>query len=187
MNDFVLVKEKVELGFSKVFKVDVKEIKNKNDIRGLKKKDVNIIKGSRLNREVLENKFVDILLDPYVYIRKDSLHHRNSGLNQVLCKIAHEKGKIIGLSFSEVLKNKKREEILGRIKQIVKLCRKYKIKMVFGSFAKDKWEMRSAKDLLNFAEFLGMSPGEAKKALNFDVEKYKEGKMKEVIRGVREV
>lgn len=188
MNDLVLTKEKHEkLGFSNVYKVTVKEIRNLNELRKLIKKDINIVKGSKLNRGVLESKHVDILLDPYVYIRKDSLHHRNCGLNHIICKIAKRNDKIIGLSFSEILRSGKKEMILERVRQVIKLCRKYKIRMVFSSFAENKFERRCAKDLLNFAVFLGMTPGEAKKAISFDVEKHKEEKEKEIISGVREV
>jgi RNase P/RNase MRP subunit p30 len=188
MNDLVLTKEKQEnLNFSKISRVTVKKIKNLKELRKLKKTDINIIKGSKFNREVLENKYTDILLDPYAYIKKDSLHHRNSGLNHILCKIAYRNKKIIALSFSEILKNKKRENIFERIKQIIKLCRKYKINIIFSSFAENKWEMRDAKDLLNFAIFIGMTPGEAKKALSFDIQKYKEEKLKEIMPGIRNV
>jgi len=188
MNDLVLTKEKQEkFSFSKICKVTVKEIKNSNELRKLKKKDINIIKGSKFNREVFESKFTDILLDPYVYIKKDSLHHRNPGLNHVLCKTAHKNNKIIALSFSEILRSRQKEMIFGRIRLIIKLCRKYKIKMIFASFAENKWEMRDAKDLLNIAVFLGMTPGEAQKALSFDLDKYKEEKIKEIIPGIKKV
>jgi len=188
MNDLVLIKGKLEsLNFSKQQKVVVKEIKNAKDLKRLKKADFNIIKGSRFNREVLENKKADMLLEPYCYIRRDSLHNRHCGLNQVLCRIASKNKKIIGLSFSEILNRKDKEKIFGRIRQVIKLCRKYKIRMVFSSFAKNNMERRDAKDLLNFAVFLGMTPGEAKKAVSFDVEKYREDRLKEVMPGVKKV
>ena len=51
--------------------------------------------------------------------------------------------------------------------QNVRLCRKYKVRMVLASFAHDPWEMRSAYDLLAFGQVLGMTPKEATVALNF--------------------
>ena len=55
--------------------------------------------------------------------------------------------------------------------QNIRLCRKYKVKMVLASFATDKFEMRDARDLISFGVCLGMNPGEAKKALNFSKRK----------------
>jgi len=50
--------------------------------------------------------------------------------------------------------------------------------MVFGSFAKNKYEMRNAKDLFSLCKVLGMTGGEAKEALNYK---------KMMIRGVQVV
>jgi RNase P/RNase MRP subunit p30 len=80
---------------------------------------------------------------------KDYMHHRNSGLNHVLCKIAKEKGIKIGFSFSDLLNadKKKRAILLGRMKQNVRLCRKYKVEMVFGSFARKPEDMRDVGEI----------------------------------------
>ena len=138
-----------ELGFSKIYNFE----------------EFNIKEGSE--RKFFEDKKVDIILSPEKGSTKDNLHFRNAGLNQVLCKLAKKNNIALGFSFNEILNASNLQDVLGRMKQNVKLCRKYKVKMVFASFAKDKFEMRGAYDLLSFARILGMEPGEAKQALNF--------------------
>ena len=46
---------------------------------------------------------------------------------------------------------KKRDVLIGRIKQNIKLCKKYKVDVVISSFAKDVYGLRCEKEL----EFLG--------------------------------
>lgn len=99
---------------------------------------------------------------------KDFIHHRNSGLNQVLCKMMSAKGIKYGLPLSSLLESKDnyRAQIIGRVKQNIKLCRKYKIKMKSFSFAKDPYQMRSPKDVASLLCLLGMQQKEAKDSLD---------------------
>lgn len=144
-----------------------------------------IVKGGddKLNRKILEDKKTDILLDPEPK-KWDKLHHRNSGLNQVLCKLAAQHDIAIGFSFRSILFSNNRGALMGKIMQNIRLCLKYKVKIIFGSFAEEKFEMRSAEDLLGFLDCLGMAPGDAKKALG-NVSKILEDKEKVVKKGVR--
>ncbi len=119
------------------------------------------------NRKAVENKQVDILLAPERVGKKDRLNQRDSGLNDVLCKFARDNDIAIGFSFSDVLNSKYRAILLGRMMQNVRLCRKYKVRMVLGSFAKNVWEMRAPNDLSAFGQVLGMTSKEAMIALNF--------------------
>jgi len=148
--------------------------------------NLTIVEGSqKINRIVLENRKVDILLNPEKNILKDSLSHRNSGLNQVLCKLASKNDIAIGFSFNEILNSEDTVKLIGRIKQNIKLSRKYNVKMVFASFTEDPFDMRSVKDLINIAMFLGMTPEEAKKSLSLAkeiIDKNKEKRDKDWIR-----
>ena len=175
--DYVLGNVK-EPSFSKTYAVKIK--------KSASGKEVNIVKNSEA-RKVLENKNTDVLLDPYHYVKSDSLHFRNSGLNQVLCRIAKDNGVIVGFSFSNILKSKGRNKILERVKQNIKLCRKYKIPMLIASFAENKYELRSANELQNFALFLGMNTKEAKEAVNIDLFEIKEEKLKYIVPGLKKV
>ena len=64
------------------------------------------------------------------YLKKDSLHYRNSGLNHILCKIISEKKKLIGISFSNLLNSKRKALLIGRLAQNAILFRKYKCKFI---------------------------------------------------------
>ena len=159
MIDFVenkdLVKYSKEFGFSNTYSgSDVKLVEGKND---------------KINRRALERKGVDILYGVEKFRVKDKIHYKDAGLNQVLCKLAKKNNVKIGFSFNDVLgvEDEKRAIILGRMMQNVRLCNKYKVDMVMGSFAKNKYEMRSGKDLVAFGKLLGM-----KKIWNEKIDKF---------------
>ena len=141
--------EKFDLGFSKVYHLSEFNIKS-GDVRKL-----------------VNNKNLDIIVSSEKLAEKDSLHYRNSGLNQVTCKLAKQNKIAVAFSFNDILKSNDKAKLLGRMMLNVKLCRKYKVKTVVASFATNKYEMRSSHDLLSFAEIIGMTPKEAKEALNF--------------------
>lgn len=175
MIDFVLNKElekyAEEFGFSEIKCVDIIKTEDKKDINKLTK-DFNVVEGNyKINREILKNKRVNILLNPANRVVKDSLHFRNSGLDQISCRLAAKNKTAIGFSFNEILKKEgmERAELIGRIMQNVKLCRKYKVKMILGSFASTKDGLRDAKDLQAFGRLIGID-----KLENENVFKYKE-------------
>ena len=87
----------------------------------------------------------------------------------MLAKLAEKNDVAIGFGFSFVLNANgiERGKIIGRMKQNVRICRKSKTKIVVCSYANNVKEMRGAKDLLAFARVIGMTPGEAKKSLNW--------------------
>ena len=167
--DLVITGEIQEkFGFGNIIKVDIITINSANDlIQRLKttKKPV-VVEGGLFNREILSNKKVDMLLSPEKMSRKDFMHSRNSGLNHVLCKLANKNKIAIGFNFNDILKSKNKGQLIGRMMQNVKLCRKYKVDTVFASFSETKWDMRPAKDLINFATVLGMHPTEANDSLS---------------------
>src|SRR3989344_8173655 len=101
-------------------------------------------------RFVLEKTEVKIVYGMENIHETDSFHYPRGGLDQILCRIAAEKGKIIAFSFNEILNSSKRSRLLTRIRFNLKLCRKYKVKTAFCSFAKEKEELRSNKDLEAF-------------------------------------
>jgi len=147
--------EKFNLGFSEVYSI----------------KDFNIVLGSKNNRKTAGNKEVDILLSPEIGSNGKTLIMRDSGLNDVICKLAKKNQVAVGFSFSSILNSKNRVELLANMMQNIRLCRKYKVIMVMASFAHNKYEMRHGRDLLNFCKVLGMGDGEAKNALNFEKKK----------------
>jgi hypothetical protein len=89
--------------------------------------------------------------------RADFIHHRNSGLNQVLCRLAKERGIRIGFSFSTYLHGRRRD-ILGRMMQNARLCRKYGLETIAASFATSPYDMRSPADMESFSRIVGINP-----------------------------
>jgi len=126
------------------------------------KKIIVIAKDDEFNRKVLENKKVDVLVFSEFSEKKDKLKQRNSGLNQVLCKFARDNKIEIGIDISmmEKMSAKELSEHISRIRQNVKLCNKYKIKMILIN-VKEK----NKHDLIAFCLSIGMSTSMAKYAV----------------------
>lgn len=117
---------------------------------------------SEFNRKILENKNVDILLSPESHNRKDSLKERDSGLNEILCRIAAKNRIKISLNLEEIKKRKGKERaiLLARIMQNIMLCKKTGAEIkILNCNEKDKREAFSL--LLT----LGASTSQAKKAI----------------------
>ncbi|MBT4257584.1 hypothetical protein HOD88_00170 [archaeon] len=122
----------------------------------LKKSEKPIIFSSEdddLNRKVLEKEKIDILLINQDK-RKDYQKQRNSGLNQVMAKIA-KKGKVtIGINLDEIINSNPKDKslILARVKQNIFLCNKNKLNM---TFIEEKHK-RNSTDLKSLGLALGM-------------------------------
>jgi len=110
-------------------------------------------------RDIFERK-VDCAFELECTQFKDSVNAKNSGLNQVTAKLALKNKILIGFSFSSLLQ--KRSVRIGRMKQNIKLCRKYKLPAVVASFARKPYELRSESDLKSLMINLGAHPKEAK-------------------------
>lgn len=168
--DFNNIKKKIEKLQDKDIniKIGVKtDIKNINKLK--KKNDFTIIEANDKTRHIIEKIKPNLIYNLELIGRKDFIHHRNSGLNQVLCKLANKNKVIVGINFNNFLKETKlsKDIIFGRIKQNIKLCRKYKVKSIIASFASTPFEMRNPQDLLSFSIILGMHPKEAKESLSY--------------------
>lgn len=128
------------------------------------------------DRSIIEHGSIDLIYDLETSPRQDFLHHRNSGLNQVLCRLLQQKKIAYAIAFSTLLRatSPKRYILLGRIMQNILLCRKYKVPMVLASFAQTPFELRSAGELQSLGISLGMQPTEAKVGLGFLAERIKQ-------------
>lgn len=174
MDEYVFMKKSVEieklaleLGFTKVHFLDgdfvflkgrtqkelLKEIEN---ARNKKLKTVYRADSEDMLRFILERSKVDIVCGMESIHPKDSLHYVRGGLDQVLCKLAAERGKTLAFSFAEILNSPHKGKLLARVIFNIKLCKKYKVPMILCSFASSTEEMRSAKDLQVLGRVLGM-------------------------------
>jgi len=118
-------------------------------------------KDIEFNRKILEMKHVNMLIIEHKN-KKDKLKQRDSGLNQVLCKLAKEKNIVLALDFSEAISTDGTEKakILSRIIQNIKLIKKYK-----NEFKITAKSSRSDYDLRAFLQVLGLPTDMSKKAV----------------------
>ncbi|MAG07787.1 hypothetical protein CMI46_03150 [Candidatus Pacearchaeota archaeon] len=130
-----------------------------------KRQVVVVARDEDFNRKVLEQKNVDVLLFSDFFGR-DKLKQRDSGLNQVLCKIAAKNKVVVGIDVKALFLAKNLSRALARVMQNIRLCRKYKVGVVLVNVkGKDK------KDLHGFLLTLGADTKMAKNAVDesFDV------------------
>ena len=113
----------------------------------------------KLIRYAIKSRKVKMIINLEGGKRKDFMHSRNSGLNQVLCKIFKEKGITVGFNFDMVYEARGMEKVnvLGRMMQNVVLCRKYKVNTAVINFSE-----RDEKDLNSFGACIGLIPKEFK-------------------------
>lgn len=88
--------------------------------------------------------------------RKDFMHNRGSGLNQVLAKIMVEKQVKWGVSFSSLLNCdlRKKAIFMGRMRQNMLLARKYGVEPAIASFSKNPYELRNKHMMQAFRNLL---------------------------------
>ena len=121
--------------------------KARKAIRAAKGKEIIFFSSDdELNRKILEKEKIDILLLNLAG-RKDRMKQRDSGLNQILAKLAKKNSVSIGINLDEIITAKTPKEkakILARIRQNVALCAKNKVKMKFvGKSKKDAYDLKT--------------------------------------------
>jgi RNase P/RNase MRP subunit p30 len=116
-------------------------------------------------RETVEKHKPDVLFGVEMQKKRDYMHQRNSGINQVVCDIANTKNVAFGIPFRWILEARNKQILLGRIMQNLKLYKKYKSKIIFASFAERPMQMRSPKDLISFLIAIGIESRLAKISL----------------------
>ena len=117
------------------------------------------------NRKILENKDTDILISPEIHQRKDRLKQRDSGLNEVLCKLATKNNIKIAIDLKQIQKLPKQDKAiaLARIMQNIKLCKRTKTKIII--FPKEKFKKQ---DISSLFLTLKASTQQAKEAFDFN-------------------
>ncbi|MBS3051319.1 MAG: hypothetical protein J4400_04165 [Candidatus Aenigmarchaeota archaeon] len=109
-----------------------------------------------VNRAACENSMIDVLCHP-------ELGRKDSGLDHICVRAAHDNNVAIELNFREVLESYKRNRIyiLSAMKKNIELCKKYDAKIIVSSSAVTKWGMRSGRELASIAHLLGLDLGRA--------------------------
>jgi hypothetical protein len=96
--------------------------------------------------------------------RKDSLHHRSSGLDSTTAKLCADHDILVAIDVS-ILRTLD-PTVMGRTMQNITLCRRYGAKMCVISNATHANELLHAPDVHGLLVSLGMSQGEATSAIN---------------------
>ncbi len=143
------------------------EARNEKELRKLVKMrqsfDILLARGGdlKMNRRVVETIEVDVLTHPG-YERYDC------GLNHVMSKLAKENDIAIEINFREILisDKKSRSIVLSNMRDIIRLAKKYKFKLILASGAISHWEMRSPLCMISMANILGLNLNESKKSLS---------------------
>lgn len=105
---------------------------------------LNITKGTRHNVDRYKYK---LHYDFEHLQRKDSMHYRRSGMNQVIGKIMKEKEKMYIINYAKILTSKNPHVILGKIELNLKIARKYGFDVAIASMAKKPRHLRSKEQL----------------------------------------
>ena len=109
-----------------------------------------------INRDACENPLIDVLCHP-------ELGRKDSGLDHICVRAAHDNNVAIEINFREVLESYKRNRIyvLSAMKKNIELCKKYETKIVSSSSAVTVWGMRSGRELAALTHLLGLDLGKS--------------------------
>ena len=136
------------------------------------KKEIDIIIAqgglNKINRFLLEKTSIDYIADPHSSkdkLKKDFIHHFNSGINHVLATQAKEKkiGLFISLhQFSQKKKNLAKD--IGRIQQNIRLWRKYESPILTDYIIEKPSQIKTEFDKKHILLFLSATPQQAHKS-----------------------
>lgn len=138
-------------------------------IQKLKKEGKKIFvqaRGDEFNRKIFENK--DIIVLGLEFNKSDFLKQRNSGLNEVLCKLARDNNIKIGIDIDKISKLDKIEKarVLSRIRQNIQLCKRIGCKMIV--FSENNKNNISKQEIMSFFLSFGGSTKQGKDAEVFN-------------------
>lgn len=173
---FVKIKSKEELkdincdGFLIDTNSNEKETRRILDSLRKTKKIIAVVGGDNVyNRRVLETMNISYLVSPEFKDKKDNLKQRDSGLNHVLVKIAKKKNIAILIDFNQIinLNDKEKVNVLQRLIQNIKICRKSFCELKIASFAENISKISTPLQRQEFLILLGASTKQAKEAIKF--------------------
>jgi RNase P/RNase MRP subunit p30 len=115
-------------------------------------------KSSEKDRMAMESGKIKVIYGFEELHRKDFLHQRASGLNHILCGLAKKNKVSIGFSYGMLLNKSPQMTslLMGRMMQNIRLCRKFKVSTIMGSFARNPYELRQSHDIASLFRMMGM-------------------------------
>lgn len=130
-------------------------------VKGKTKIEQNVIPFWIIDKNTDIRKIIKIKMPGMIYgfeklDEREHLHYSKGGINESIAKMLRENKKIV-VAPLDMLREKP-ILALKRIKQNILLSRKYDFRYVFGSLAKNVYEMISRTDLESFLRMLGSNP-----------------------------
>ena len=115
----------------------------------------------KINRAAVENPKVDILAHP-------SGEKGEGGLNHVLVRFAAENGVAIDFNMNALIHSRRgdRARIIGKMRENLKLVRKYNTPAILTSHACSVYDLRAPREMIALATLFGMTKEEATRALS---------------------
>ncbi|MEM0481187.1 MAG: RNase P subunit p30 family protein [Candidatus Aenigmatarchaeota archaeon] len=126
---------------------DLNEIKKISNVKNRRKIDLVFVEGGNLkvNREAVENVFIDFLINPFQ-------NREDAGIDHIFAKKAKKNQVGISINFNNFE--------IKRAYQVAKLCRKYKVPLAVFSFAKNFYEFKDYKSMEALLYILGYEENE---------------------------
>lgn len=114
----------------------------------------------KINRAAVENPKVDILAHPCGEKGESSLNH-------VLVRFAADNGVAIDFNMNALIRSRRgdRARVIGKMRDNLKLVRKYNAPMILTSHAHAIYDLRAPRELIALATLFGMTKEEATSAL----------------------
>jgi hypothetical protein len=148
IKDFVMlysIKDfnKVKFAYKKGILIEKKDLKMINKAKRMS--DTVVVMPQEKLRQVMEQNKSLYFYGMEFDARMDFMHHRNSGLNHILVRIAKQKKHKFIFSFADFisLHKSKKAIILGRLKQNIMLCRKQMVNITLANFSRDSFQIRN--------------------------------------------
>ena len=146
-------------------------VNQKNINNAVKLSKTIVVKSSDKDRTFIESKKIRLIYGFEEVHKKDYIHQRGSGLNHVICELAKKNNVVIGFSYSSLLNKSDSVTslLIGRMMQNIRLCQKYKLKTVIGSFSERAFDLRLPHDVKSLFTMLGMNNKNVKDSLTLDL------------------
>ncbi len=173
-NELNFIKQGKKLGYDKIVFIYTEKTFNSapNVEKESIKYDIEIVKGCLCDKKFVESDYSISNSNRIGWMKQDVklvfdieesdhfMNQKDSGMNVAIAQQMKQYNCMYGINFSRILSYKDRFDLLGSFIQNIVLCNKYKVKVVFVSFAKLPLEMRNPEDLKAFGRILGLDRGE---------------------------
>lgn len=130
---------------------------NPEQIKHARKLSNLVVVPSKNDRIVVEKYKPDLIFGFELNSCRGFIHLQASGMNHITARLMKQNNTGMLIGFSAMLNNLRAS--LPRIRQNIKLCKKYKTNFVIASLAKRPFEMRNPEDMMSLFATLGFQHG----------------------------